>query len=230
MGEWQKVTAQDGQELVSYIARPQGPARGGLVVVQEIFGVNEHMRNVADSYAAEGYLAIAPSLFDRIEPGVQLTYQGEDVSKAFALYGRLEPQTALLDVAAAFQLLQTQVTRVAVLGFCYGGLMAWLAATRGPQLGFEPACTVGYYPGGVGNFATEEPTCPVLLHFGSEDSHIGADQIEAVQKAHPEVSVHLYGGAGHAFNRLPDPGSYRPVAAQEARQHTLAFLRQHLDA
>lgn len=228
MGSTRTVRARDGHELSTYVAKPQGTAKGGLVVVQEIFGVNAHIRSVADAYAEQGFVAIAPALFDRVERGVELTYTPDGMKRAFELYGRLDPVTALLDVAAAFQQVQGEGTGAAVLGFCFGGLMAWLSATRGPTCGMTPRCTVGYYAGGIGKFATEDPVCPVMLHFGADDSHIGADQVEAVQTAHPDVEVFLYEGAGHAFNRAPDPGSYRPEAADLAHERTLAFLAKHL--
>lgn len=228
MGEWLQLRAKDGQELSAYLARPTGEVKGGLVVVQEIFGINAHIQSVADSYAKEGYVAIAPALFDRIEPGIQLGYGGEDMQKAFALYGKLDPEKAILDVAAAFQQVSAEGAGAAVLGFCYGGFMAWLSATRGKAQGFTPKCTVGYYAGGIGKVATEEPSCPVMLHFGAEDTHIGNDQIDAVRNAHPKVQVFVYEGAGHAFNRDLDPNSFKPEAAALARQRTLDFLKQNL--
>ncbi len=228
MGERLQLKASDGQDLAAYVARPNGAVKGGLVVVQEIFGVNSHIRSVVDSYAEEGYVAIAPALFDRIEPGIELSYSAEDMQKAFGFYGKLDPQKAILDVAAAFEQVREEGKGVGVLGFCYGGFMAWLSATRGKGAGFQPRCTVGYYAGGIGKVATEQPQCPVLLHFGAEDSHIGPDQVEAVRNAHPEVEMFVYPGAGHAFNRDVDPKSFDPAAAQLARQRTLAFLGQHV--
>lgn len=228
MGEWVKVQASDGQTLEAYVARPEQAAKGGLVLVQEIFGVNAHIRAVAESYAAEGYLVIAPALFDRFELGVQLTYGGQDTAKAFELYAKLDPEKALLDVAAGFHWAQQHIAHVAVLGFCYGGLMAWLSATRGKQEHILPSCTVGYYAGGIGKVAQEQPVCPVMLHFGAEDTHIGSDQIESVRSAHPEVQIYVYEGAGHAFNRDADPNAFRPEAAALARRRTLAFLDEHL--
>ncbi len=228
MGQWLQLKAQDGQELAGYIVRPEGEIKGGLVVIQEIFGVNAHIRSVVEGYAAQGYVAIAPSLFDRIEPGVQLSYNGEDMQKAFALYGKLDPEKAILDVAAAFEQIRGEGNGAGILGFCYGGLMAWLSATRGRDAGFEPKCTVGYYAGGVGKVAAENPDCPVMLHFGAEDTHIGSDQIEAVRKSHPEVEVFIYPGAGHAFNRDVDPRSFNAEAAALARDRTLAFLTKNI--
>lgn len=228
MGEMLQLQSSDGNKLSAYVAKPQGRVKGGLVVVQEIFGVNRHIRSVVDSYAAEGYVAIAPALFDRIEPGVELNYSPEDMQRAFALYGKLDPATAILDVAAAFQHVAGEGAGAGVVGFCYGGLMAWLSATRGPDTGFAPRCTVGYYAGGIGKFAEEEPSCPVMLHFGAEDSHIGVDQVNAVRTAHPEVEVFVYEGAGHAFNRDVDAKSFHPEAAALARQRTLAFLAKNI--
>ncbi len=226
MGSWTELTASDGQRLAAYVANPASVAKGGLVVVQEIFGVNAHIRSVVDSYAAEGYVTIAPALFDRTAPGVQLSYDAEDMQKAFALFGKLDPQTALLDVAAAFSHVSSEGAGAGVLGFCYGGFMAWLSATRGKAAGFVPKCAVGYYAGGIGSVAAEQPNCPVMLHFGAQDSHIGAEQVEAVRKAHPEVQIFIYEGAAHAFNRDVDPKSYHAAAAALARKRTVAFLAE----
>jgi carboxymethylenebutenolidase len=228
MGSFTTLKAADGHELQAYVAMPEGTPIGGLVVVQEVFGVNESIRSVADAYAKDGFVAVAPATFDRYERGVDLGYEGEDLKKAFELYGKLKPETALLDVAAAFQEAKAKSGKAtAVTGFCYGGLMSWLAATRAAELGIQPSCTVGYYAGGVGNFAQEEPVCPVMLHFGSDDSHIGADQVDAVRTAHPQVEIHLYEGAKHGFANAWR-AEYHPEAAKLARERTLAFLKTHL--
>ena len=228
MNETLQLQAGDGQRLSAYLTRPAGEVKGGVVIVQEIFGVNQHIRSVADSYAKEGYVAIAPALFDRIEPGVELNYGGEDMQRAFELYGKLEPEKALLDVATAFEHIANEGAGVGIVGFCYGGFMAWLSATRGTQVGISPKCAVGYYAGGIGKVATETPACPVMLHFGAEDSHIGMDQVNAVRNAHPEVQVFVYENAGHAFNRDIDPKSFAPGAAKLARERTLQFLSENL--
>jgi carboxymethylenebutenolidase len=229
MAEWTKLKAADGHELGAYVAKPQGEAIGALVVVQEIFGINEHIRSVADGYARDGFLTIAPALFDRIERDLQLTYSDADMKRAFGLYPQLKPELSLLDVAAAFAWVkQASGKGTGVLGFCYGGLIAWLSATRGEDLKMQPGCCVGYYAGGIGNVAKEEPVCPVMLHFGADDSHIGKDQIDAVRRAHPQVEIYLYQGAGHAFNREPHPASYRADAAKLARERSLRFLKENL--
>ena len=230
MSEWTRITAQDGHELGAYIARPEGTPIGALVVIQEIFGVNSHIRAVADSYAREGFLCVAPALFDRIERDLQLSYSPDDMKKAFALYPQLKPDLSLLDVAAAAQKANelSGGKKLGVVGFCYGGLVTWLSSTRGPKVGMHPAACVCYYPGGVGNVAKEQPSCPVMIHFGAKDTHIGKDQVDAVRNAHPDVQVFLYEDAGHAFNRDPDPNAYNAPSAQTARERTLAFLRQNL--
>lgn len=229
MGEWTQLKTQDGHELGAYIAKPEGPTIGALVVVQEIFGVNPHIRSIADSYAREGFLCVAPALFDRIERNLELSYTPDDMKKAFALYPQLKPDLSLLDVAAAYQRAKELSGKDAgVIGFCYGGLVTWVAATRGEDVEMQPACCVCYYPGGIGNVATEEPSCPVMIHFGANDTHIGKDQVDAVRKVHPDVEVFVYEGAGHAFNRDPDPNSYHAASASQARERTLAFLKQNI--
>jgi carboxymethylenebutenolidase len=232
MGDWIKLTASDNKQLSAYVARPSDEPKGALIVVQEVFGVNKSIQAVADSYAKDGYLSVAPALFDRIEPDVQLGYGEADMKKAFSLYPKLNPDDSLKDVAAAFNYAKESSERgVGVLGFCYGGLVSWLAATRGTDLAFEPSCTVCYYPGGVGKVAAEEPACPVMIHFGGADDHIGKDQIDAVRNAHGkhegEVEIFVYDGVGHAFAN-PDRPSYSAEAAKLARERSLKFLNTHI--
>jgi carboxymethylenebutenolidase len=227
MGEWVKVKADDGQELGAYVATPAEEAIGAVVVVQEIFGVNKSIRGVADGLAKAGFLAIAPALFDRFEPNLELGYGEADMKKAFSIYPKLDPNVSLLDIAAAFHHVKQAGKPTGVMGFCYGGLTTWLAAVRGENVRMQPDCCVGFYPGGVGKFATEEPVCPVMLHFGGADDHIGKDQIDAVRTAHPEVEIFVYEGVGHAFAN-PDRPSYNAVAAKLADERTLAFLKENL--
>lgn len=228
MGDWVKVKADDGHELSAYVAKPAKEPVGAVVIVQEIFGVNKSIRAVADHYATQGFLGIAPAIFDRFERNLELGYGEADMKKAFELYPKLNPDTTLLDIGAAYHhAIETTGKSVAVLGFCYGGLMAWVSAVRGENVRMQPACCVGYYPGGVGKFAKEEPACPVLLHFGGADDHIGKDQVDAVRSAHPEVEVHIYDGAGHAFAN-PDRPSYKADAAKLADQRSLEFLKKHV--
>lgn len=229
MGEFVMLKASDGHELSAYVARPEGEVKAALVLVQEIFGINSHIRSVADGYAKDGFLVVAPALFDRMERGVELGYDGAEGKRAFAeFYPKLNVDLALKDVAAAFHRAKESGRAVGVIGYCFGGLMSWLSATRGEVEKMRPDAVVGYYPGGVGKFAAEEPTCPVMLHFGEKDTHIGKDQIDAVRSAHPEVMLYTYPHAGHAFNRDVDTHSYSPAAAKLARERSLAFLNENL--
>ena len=227
MGEWKKLKAKDGHELSAYTSKPEGSPKGAVVVVQEIFGVNSHIRSVVDGFAGEGFVAVAPALFDRIERGVELAYAGEDLQRASGFYKLLVAETAILDVGAAFGAVEDEGAGAGIVGYCYGGLLSWLSATRGPADGFRPKVCVGYYAGGIGAVAKEQPTCPVSLHFGTQESHIGTDQIDAVRLAHPEVQIYLYEGAGHGFN-CDSRSSYHPAAAAMARERTLAFLHEHI--
>jgi carboxymethylenebutenolidase len=230
MGDWIKLKADDRHILRAYAATPERKPIGGLVVVQEIFGVNKSIRRVVDEYAQAGYLTVAPSLFDRIRPNVELGYSEAEVNTAMKGYlPMLEQDKSLKDIAAACNHLQRTVQRVGVLGFCYGGLMSWLSATRSDDFGMEPQCCVGYYPGGIGKVASERVECRVMLHFGADDVQIGADQIAAVRAAHSEgdVAIHSYKDVGHAFAN-PDRPSYDAAAATLARQRTLAFLKANL--
>jgi carboxymethylenebutenolidase len=228
MGDWVDLKADDGQWLSAYVATPAGEAVGAVVVVQEIFGVNKSIRKVADDYAAQGFVGIAPALFDRFEKDVELGYGDADMKRAFQeFYPKLDPNVSLLDVAAAFHYVKRAGKPTGVVGFCYGGLMAWLSAVRGENLKMQPDCCVGYYAGGVGKFAKEEPSCPVMLHFGGADDHIGADQRDAVAKAHPEVEIFVYEGAAHAFANAYRP-SYNEDAAKLAWERSLKFLKANI--
>lgn len=217
-----KLQASDNHEFDSYVARPTGTPGAGLVVVQEAFGVNGHIRSVTDSYAEDGFLSIAPAMFDRIQGGVELRYEGEDRQKGIALARQVNLDAAVKDVAAALQYLRDQgMRKTAVIGYCFGGTMAWLVATR-----LGPDAAVGYYGGNITNFAQENPRCPVMLHFGALDKHIPKDGIDKVQAAHPDVQVFWYEDADHGFN-CNDRSAYNPDAAKLARQRSLAFLKEH---
>ncbi len=222
MSEYTTLKAADGHELSAYVARPQGEPIAGLVVVQEIFGINAHIRSVADGYAKDGFLAVAPALFDRYERGVELRYEGEDMQKAMTFLPKLDPGKALADIAAALDFAKTSTgKKVGVIGYCFGGTMAWLAAAR-----LNPDAAVGYYGGNIANYTAENPKVPVLLNFGKQDTHIPAADVEKVHTAHPEVEIYWYDG-GHGFN-CDARASYSPEAAREARERSLAFLKKHL--
>ncbi len=222
MSEFVTLEALDGHKLSAYVARPAGDPIAGLVVIQEIFGVNAHIRSVADGYAKDGFLTVAPALFDRIKPGVELTYEGADMQTARSLVTQLVPDLALSDIAAAIEFAcSSTAKKIGVIGYCYGGTMAWVSACR-----LHPEAAVGYYAGGIGNYAAEIPSCPVMLHFGKQDAHIPAEDVEKVHAAHPEVEIFWY-DAGHGFN-CGARSSYNAAAAAEARARSLKFLKQHL--
>ena len=222
MSERVDLMASDGHVLDAYVAHPQGEPIGGLVVVQEIFGVNRHIRSVADGYAKDGFLAVAPALFDRYERGLELGYEGADMQKAMSLVPGLNMDHALLDTAAALEYAREQTgKKCGVIGYCFGGTIAWLAAAR---LGADAA--VGYYGGHIAKFADERPKAPVQLHFGKLDQHIPKESIDAVQAANPEVPVFWY-DAGHGFN-CNGRASYSAEAATLARARSLEFLKKHL--
>jgi carboxymethylenebutenolidase len=222
MSEYVKLRAADGHQLSAYVALPAGEPAAALVVVQEIFGVNAHIRSVTEGYARDGFLAVAPALFDRIEPGIELGYQGADLETARSLIPKIDPEHAVADVQAAVEYAANATGKnVGVIGYCYGGTLAWLAATRR-----RPAAAVGYYGGMIAKYADEEPNCPVMLHFGKQDAHIPAESVETVRAAHPDVEIYWY-DAGHGFN-CDARASYNPAAAKEARVRSLAFLKKHL--
>jgi carboxymethylenebutenolidase len=208
--------------LSAYVARPKGQPTAGLVVVQEIFGVNPHIRSVADGYAKDGFLAIAPALFDRVERNVELGYEGADREKTMGLMGKLDTDKALADVAAAMNYaIGDACKKTGVIGYCFGGTLAWLAAAR-----LRPAAVVGYYGGRIGNYAAEKPSAPVMLHFGKQDAHIPPEEVDKIHVAHPEVEIYWY-DAGHGFN-CDARASYDPAAAKEARERSLTFLKAKL--
>jgi len=218
------LTAGDGHAFSAYEAKPIGPARGGLVVVQEIFGVNPHIRSVADGYATDGYDVIAPAIFDRAEPGVELGYEGPDRDKGMALRQKIPMDAMLLDIAAAVGALKGR-GKVGIVGYCLGGTLAWLAAARIPGL----AAAIGYYGGAIAPNLAAVPRCPVLLHFGEEDGAIPPNDVEKIRAAADPKTVEIftYAGAGHAFNRQGTQ-MWREAQAKLAHERTVAFLRMHV--
>ena len=220
MGETIRITASDGHELDAYRADPDGPARSGLVVIQEIFGVNGHIREVADGFAADGFSVIAPALFDRAEPGVELGYVGPDRDRGRDISADVGWDGPVLDIAAAAAALKP-AGRIGVVGYCWGGSLAWLAACR-----LDVDCSVGYYGGQIKDYLDEKPRCPVMLQFGDTDESIPLADVDAIRAAHGDMPVHVYPG-GHGFNCDRRP-SHHPESAAKARERTLAFLAEHL--
>ncbi|HEY0823161.1 MAG TPA: dienelactone hydrolase family protein [Ramlibacter sp.] len=226
MGQFTELKAADGQAIPAYVAQPRGKAKGGIVVIQEIFGVNSHIRSVTDGYAAEGYLAVAPAIFHRVQPDVDLGYEQADMTAGMALKSAVEALPApgvMQDIRAAIQH-ASQAGKVGIVGFCYGGLLTWRSACTLDGL----SAAVPYYGGGVTTpeEVARKPKCPVLAHFGDQDHWIPLDSVEAFRKAHPEVEVHVY-HANHGFN-CDQRGSWNAEAAKLARERTLAFFARHV--
>ena len=216
-----ELTAADGHRLAAYATGPRD-ARRGLVVAQEIFGVNRHMRRVCDDFAKAGYAVVCPALFDRAERGVELGYGQEDVARGRALRGAIDPGKTVLDILAAAAALPPEAKR-GIVGYCWGGTVAWHGATRTSAF----AAAVGWYGGGIAAAKDEVPRCPMQLHFGEVDASIPLSDVEAVRAARPEVEIFVYPGAGHGFG-CEERGSYKPDAAALAQQRTLAFFARHL--
>lgn len=216
MGQFTTIMARDGHEFQSYLAAPPARPRGALVVLQEIFGVNAHIRKVVDDFAAEGYTVIAPSLFDRIRRGIQLEYTPAGMQEGRGYVQQLAPEATLRDIAAALAVVKHS-GRAGTVGYCWGGMLAYLAAGQLPM-----ACAVVYY-GKVTNHLDQRPKCPVMYHYGAADKSISLEDVERVRAAYPEAPVYTYEGAGHGFN-CEQRDSYNPQAAALARQRTLEFL------
>lgn len=220
MGKNIELTAADGHRLQAYRADAGARPRGGIVVIQEVFGVNRHIRRVCDDFAAQGYTALAPALFDRLESGVDLDYDEASLARGRELRTALGWKHPVKDVAAAVAQL-AELGKVATVGYCWGASLAWLSATR-----LDVACTVCYYGAQIVDFCAEQPRCPVLLHFGERDSLIPLEHVERIRQAHPTLPVHMY-PAGHGFN-CDVRGDFHAESAQLARERTLAFFTQHL--
>jgi carboxymethylenebutenolidase len=222
MGETITLTAEDGHKLAAYRVAPKGNPRGGLVVIQEIFGVNSHIKRVTDGFAADGYVALAPAIFDRVERDFAIGYKPEDIERGRGVRGKLPIEDAVKDVRAAVKALAAERLKVGVVGYCFGGTLAWLAATRIDGV----AGAVGYYGGGIADTAAEKPRCPVLLHWGETDQSIPPEHHARVRTAHPDLPMHVY-PAGHGFN-CDERASYHEPSAKLARQRTLEFFAKHL--
>lgn len=221
MGEKIQLKASDGFTFDAYKAEPEGTPRGGIVLIQEIFGVNAHIREVTDRWAGHGYRVIAPALFDRVEKNFDVGYDEAGVNAGRAIMGKLDIDKALLDCAATAEALDG-VSHKAILGYCFGGRMSWLGATN---LNFDAA--VVYYGGGIVNALDKKASCPVMMHFGELDKGITLDQVDKIRAAVPEAQIFVYQGADHGF-ACDHRGSYNEDATKQANGRTLAFLAQHI--
>ncbi|WP_028604368.1 dienelactone hydrolase family protein [Ottowia thiooxydans] len=228
MGQFIELKAADGTTIPAYVAEPSGKPKGAIVVTQEIFGINQHIREVADGYAAEGYLAVAPATFQRVQAGVELGYTEADMGVGFKLKQAVEALPApgvMQDLQAAIDYAASKSGgKVGIVGYCWGGLLTWRAASTLNGL----SAAVPYYGGGMTTpeEIARQPKVPVLAHFGERDHWISVESVEAFKKAHPEVEVHLY-AADHGFN-CDHRGSHDAAAAKLARERTLAFFAQKL--
>ncbi|HTX23364.1 MAG TPA: dienelactone hydrolase family protein [Steroidobacteraceae bacterium] len=221
MSEFTTIMSRDGHELRAWLAPPPGKPRGAILVVQEIFGVNSHIRSVTDGYAAEGYVAIAPSLFDRVRKGIELGYDQPAVEEGFGYVQQLKPEQTLADLSAALAVVK-HAGRVGMVGYCWGGRMAYVSACELPL-----ACAVAYYGGGIAQSLDKQPMCPVMYHFGELDTHIPSSDVAKIKAANPAGIFHVYPGAGHGFN-CDQRASYQPQAAALARERSLAFFARYL--
>ena len=210
----------DNGSIDAYLAKPNGTPKGGIVVIQEIFGVNGHIRDVADRFAAQGYTAIAPALFDHAEKGVELGYDEHGMKAGMALVEKVGMDKPIADVKAAAAYI-ADAGKVGTVGFCWGGTVAYLSAAR---LGLP---SVSYYGGSNAKFADEKAKAPVIFHYGAKDDHISADDRAKVQKANPDAPIYLYENAGHGFN-CDRRDSYDEGGAKQAMERTLAFFEKNL--
>ncbi|MBI3710406.1 MAG: dienelactone hydrolase family protein [Proteobacteria bacterium] len=222
MGQTLKLTAADGHSLGAYRADPAGKPKGALVVIQEIFGVNHHMRGMCDGFAKDGYACIAPALFDRVKPGIELGYAQPDIESGRDIRGKVTWEQVIADVRAALGAVKGN-GKIGIIGYCWGGSVAWRGATQID--GFSAA--VGYYGGPITPFLAEKPKCPVMLHFGDKDQSIPMTDVEKIRAAkHANVQIFVY-SAGHGFN-CDERGSYDAASTKIARERTLGFFRKNI--
>lgn len=221
MGNTLELTASDGHKFGVYRSEPLGKIRGAIVVVQEIFGVNSHIRSVADGFAAEGFLSIAPAFYDRAKRGYETGYSQDDIQAGIEVMNKLDWNNTMKDVQAAVDSLKTS-QKVAIVGYCWGGTVAWVSAARVKGL----ACAIPYYGGGIPNFIDEKPRCPVMFQFGEQDQNPNLEQAKKIAAAHPTAISNFY-PAGHGFN-CDQRASFNADASHNARVKALEFLAKHV--
>ena len=226
MGTTIQITALDGNTFNAYRADPEGSPKGAVVVVQEIFGVNGHIRSVADGYAERGYVAIAPALFDRVQAEVELGYDesGIDVGRKIA-FEDVTMDEVMADIEAACDAVST-VGKIGIVGYCWGGSICYVAAAR---LSDKISAASGYYGGQIMPHIEEEPKTPLILHFGAQDAGIPLENVDAIAERWPNIDVHIYEEAGHGFN-CDARGSYDASSAAVALERTLDHFAQHVNS
>ena len=222
MGKFTELKASDGHKLAAYVAEPAGTPRGGVVVIPEVFGVNSHIRQTADGFAADGYLAVSPAMFDRAQRNYDTGYSQPEIQAGVAIMQKLDWKQVVLDVEAAIGEAK-RGGKVGIVGYCFGGTVSWVAAAQAKGL----ACAVPYYGGGMPNFINEKPKVPTLCHFGEQDQSPTLAQAKEIAAKHPGITAHFYAGAGHGFN-CDQRGSWNAEAAKLARSRTIEFFRKHL--
>jgi carboxymethylenebutenolidase len=223
LGKHFTLTASDSHSLGAYRADPAGTPKGGMVVIQEIFGVNQHIRAVCDRLASEGYVAVAPALFDRTQKDFECGYTPPEIEKARSFVAKPDWDAMMRDTDAAIKEIKS-VGPVGIIGFCMGRTIAFLAATRLSGL----SASVAYYGGRIVAFADEKPKCPVQMHFGETDHSIPMTDVEAIkQKRSSDCEIYVYAGAGHGFH-CDERGSFHKASCDLAWQRTTAFLAKHM--
>ena len=222
MGKFIELKAADGHKLAAYVATPAGKPRGGVVVIPEIFGVNSHIQQTTDGFAADGYLAVSPAMFDRAQRNYDTGYSQPEIQAGVAIMQKLDPKNSMLDVQAAIAE-AAKAGKVGIVGYCFGGTISWMAAARASGL----SCAVPYYGGGMHGLINEKPKVPVMCNFGETDQSPTLAQAKEIAAKHPEITAHFYAGAGHGFN-CDQRGSWNAEAAKLARSRTVEFFRKHL--
>ena len=222
MGQFIRLNSPDGHEFPAYLAKPNIKARGGLGVGMEMYGVNNYLRAVCDDFAAAGYLVIAPALFERLDPELTLPYDEIGSKRGKELSGIIDHDDSMLDISAAADYVR-DAGKVAILGFCFGGTVTWLAASRCQLDG-----AIAYYGSNMCDYPDEIPRCPVICHVGDLDTAVPTEDVEVFQVAHPEVHWFVYQGAQHGFDNITRPSRYHPQATTLARERSLSFLSEYI--
>jgi len=223
MGERFKLTAADGFELNAYRARPEGKPRGGVVLIQEVWGLSNWIRAVADRWASHGYLVVAPAMFDRVEYGYESNdYTPEQFQIIGGLMKQFSMETAVLDVEAAIKS-ASEAGKVGITGYCFGGRVSWIAASK---LGGLSAAS-GYYGGGVPNYIDLTPKVPIEMHFGDKDQGIPLEQVEQLKARHAEADIYVYDG-DHGFCNADRPTHFNEASCSKAYGRSLEFFSKHV--